>query len=109
MPTTKRSGFRRRAAALLAILTVSSAADASVLTPTVVRRGPADPLAAEVARWSRYLEHDGSGDAMWGQVKESAGPVIARSEQALRDGRRLLALQRLASAWPKPRGERLFR
>ena len=100
MPTKKRSGFRRGAAALLAILPVSIGADASVLTLTAARRGPADPLAAELARWSRYLEHDGSGDAMWVQVKEAAGPVIARSEQALRDGRRFLALQRLASAWP---------
>ena len=64
-----------------------------------------DPLDAEIARWSAYQSGMTSTDEMWTQVKEATGPAMARTEEALRDGRRLLALQRLAatrehlSAW----------
>jgi len=64
-----------------------------------------DPLDAEIARWSAYQSGMTSTDEMWTQVKEATGPAMLRTEEALRDGRRLLALQRLAatrehlSAW----------
>ena len=58
---------------------------------------PQDPLDAEIARWSAYQSGMTSTDEMWNQVKEATGPAMARTEEALRDGRRLLALQRLAS------------
>src|SRR6185295_1258651 len=57
-----------------------------------------DPLAAEVARWSRYLKDTSSTEEVWTQVKEVSEPVLRKTEEALRDGRRLLALQRLAVA-----------
>lgn len=57
-----------------------------------------DPLAAEIQRWSAYVRETKSTDEMWTQVRESAAPALARAAEALRDGRRLLALQRLAPA-----------
>lgn len=60
----------------------------------------ADPLAAEIARWSSYVATHDAKDENWEQVKAAAGPVIAAAKKALADGRRLLALQRLAAARP---------
>ncbi len=59
---------------------------------------PADPVAREVSRWSKLLRENTSKDETWIQIKGASEPLIAGAEQALRDGRRLLALQRLASA-----------
>ena len=59
---------------------------------------PADPVAREIRRWSEKLKASTSKDEMWLQVKQGSEPLLAGAEQALRDGRRLLALQRLASA-----------
>ena len=58
----------------------------------------ADPLRAEIARWSKFVQENKSTDELWGEVKGSAQPALASAQEALRDGRRLLALQRLASA-----------
>ena len=57
-----------------------------------------DPLAREVSRWSQLLRESTSKDETWLQIKGASEPLIAGAQQALRDGRRLLALQRLASA-----------
>ncbi len=57
-----------------------------------------DPLAAEIARWSEFLRTNSRTDEDWIQVKQASEPLMARAEEALRDGRRLLALQRLAAA-----------
>jgi hypothetical protein len=57
-----------------------------------------DPLADEIARWTAFLSTDKGSAAMWEDVKKASGPVLARAEQARRDGRRLLAIQRLAAA-----------
>jgi hypothetical protein len=63
---------------------------------------PADPLAAEIGRWSRYLAtHQApASDEYWPQITAAAAPVMAAAEKALADGHRLLALQRLAAVWP---------
>jgi hypothetical protein len=55
-----------------------------------------DPLAAEIERWSQFLTTNASTDEMWAQVKENSGPALARAQEALHEGRRLLALQRFA-------------
>ena len=58
-----------------------------------------DPLASEIERWSNYLQtHQGAGDPDWPQVKQVTLPAIDAAKQALRDGRRLWALQRLTAA-----------
>ena len=59
-----------------------------------------DPLAAEIERWSAFLRSNPATDEMWTEVKVGSQPLLARAEEALRDGRRLLALLRLAS--PRP-------
>src|SRR5262249_38111989 len=59
---------------------------------------PSDPLAAEIARWSVFLKDHTSTDDTWAQVKETTGPLIARADEALRDGQRLLALLRFSAA-----------
>jgi hypothetical protein len=72
-----------------------------VLGMTVARarepQGKPDPLAAEITRWSAYLRENASKEEMWTQTKEASEPVLRRAEEALRDGRRLLALSRLAA------------
>ena len=57
---------------------------------------PADPLTAEVERWAAFLRGNPAKDELWTQIKEGSEPALARTEAALRDGRRWLALQRLA-------------
>ena len=56
-----------------------------------------DPLAAEIDRWSAYLQSNTSTDETWTQVKGAAGPLIQGAADALRDGRSQLALLRLAT------------
>lgn len=57
-----------------------------------------DPLAAEIERWSAFLRTHQSSDPDWEQVKGITTPVMADAAAALRGGRRLFALQRLAAA-----------
>src|SRR6476646_11032403 len=57
-----------------------------------------DPLALEIDRWSAYARGNTSTDEMWTQVKQATEPALARAADALRDRRRLLALNRLAAA-----------
>jgi hypothetical protein len=60
-------------------------------------QAPPDELAADLARWSAFLAGHTATDDTWKQVKEATTPGLARVEQALRDGRRLLALLRFTS------------
>jgi hypothetical protein len=55
-----------------------------------------DPLEAELARWTSYLQTNPSAHEIWIDVKQMSEPVLARAHDALRDGRRLLALSRFA-------------
>jgi hypothetical protein len=57
-----------------------------------------DLLRAEIERWSAFLRNHPATSEIWGQVKQASEPVLASAEEALRDGRRLLALQRFAAA-----------
>jgi len=57
-----------------------------------------DPIAAEIERWSAFVRDHPSSDETWSQIKSASEPVLARAQEALRDGQKLLALQRLAAA-----------
>lgn len=57
---------------------------------------PADPLTADIRHWEAFLKDNPAQDDIWKQVKQASEPVLARVEQALGDGQRLLALQRLS-------------
>jgi hypothetical protein len=85
-----------RKVSLGALLAIAAATLASAVP--VARPSSSDPIAAEIARWSAFLKNNSSKDEMWTQVKEAVTPVLARAEDALRKGRRLLALQCLAAA-----------
>ena len=81
-------------AAGLFVLAVATLAD-----PRPAEVGRADLLASEIDRWTAYVRGNTSTDEAWTQVKQATEPVLARAGDALRDGRRLLALQRLGAAW----------
>ena len=59
---------------------------------------PADPLATEIAKWQAFLASDKATGDMWADIKPGAGPLLARAEDALKKGQRLLALNRFAVA-----------
>ncbi|MBI3450674.1 MAG: hypothetical protein HY049_17390 [Acidobacteria bacterium] len=88
--TTRRKLFAL-AAALLPLATTVPAAPAAGASA-------ADPLAAEIARWDAFVASNASTDETWAQIKGAVGPVLAKADEALLDGRRLLALNRLAAA-----------
>jgi hypothetical protein len=85
---------RGLAAAFLAL--AASAAAAAPPSAAVA----ADPLAAEVDRWSVYVRTNPSTDEMWLGVKEDMTRSLAQIERDLRAGRRLLAVERLAEVRP---------
>ena len=60
--------------------------------------GDDDPVGAELARLSAFVASTDSSDALWLDVKGVAAPTLERALAALREGRRLLAVQRLAAA-----------
>jgi len=80
------------------------AALAVLAAPLLVLAGAAeskkDPLAADVEHWAKYVQENPSKDEFWTQIKDSVSPAIARTQQALKEERRLLALQRLAGWRP---------
>jgi hypothetical protein len=93
--TTSRITSFVAAAALLALAMFSPGLRAGQSTGQPA--SPAkDPLAAEIQRWSAFLRSDAASRGAWAQVKPGGLAVLSRAEQDLRDGRRLLALHRLA-------------
>lgn len=79
--------MRKAAALLLAVLGTVALATTEV-----------DVLAGEIARLSELVRNDTRSGEIWSDVKKGSGPLLARAESALRAGRRLLAMQRLAVA-----------
>ena len=59
-------------------------------------RAAADPIAAEIARWSAFVKSHSATDEIWKQIKDGSEAMLGRAQDALGAGRRLLALQRLA-------------
>jgi hypothetical protein len=58
-----------------------------------------DPIAAEIARETAVLKTLPESDEFMKQVRDAAGPLLVRADEALRGGRRFVALQRLAPAF----------
>ncbi len=88
-----------RPARRLVLLAAAAVATAS-LASIAAAPPQADPLGAAIASWSDYLKSNTSKDEMWLQIKQGAEPAMGRVEEAMQGGRRLLALQRLASVQP---------
>lgn len=59
---------------------------------------PGDPLAAEIASLKAWLASNTASGEIWNDVRRGSEPMLLRAEAALQDGRRLLALHRLAAA-----------
>lgn len=58
---------------------------------------PPDPLAAEIDRWLEQVQSHPDTDPLWADLKQSSLPALERAREELREGRRLLALERFAS------------
>ncbi|HEX6862701.1 MAG TPA: hypothetical protein VF414_07795 [Thermoanaerobaculia bacterium] len=56
-----------------------------------------DALAEEIARASALLQSHTETQGLWAETRQAAQPVLARAEKDLHAGRRLVAMQRLAS------------
>ncbi len=67
-------------------------------TPPAQDPTSTDPVSVEIQRWSDYIKTNTATDALWTQARQAAEPALGRAAQALSDGRRLLAIQRLAAA-----------
>ena len=78
-------------------IALAASLGAAAVSGTSGAETPPDPLAAELAHWSAFLAGNTSADDTWKQVKDATTPGLARVEQALRGGHRLLALLRLTS------------
>jgi hypothetical protein len=60
---------------------------------------PPDPIAAEIARETAVLKALPESDDWLKQIREAAQPLLVRADEALRAGRRSVALQRLSPAF----------
>jgi len=98
---TKTLARHVRLAGIVALAAVAAPAPLAFATPPAFAAAPEppkDPLAAEIARWKTFAATPGPSGEIWDSVKQGGEPLLLRAEQALAEGRRLLALQRLAAA-----------
>ncbi|MBI1851801.1 MAG: hypothetical protein HYR85_15790 [Planctomycetes bacterium] len=86
---------KHRSLAIAALAVTCSLA--AFLAHAAGQDGKPDPLAADIHRWSDYVKSNTSTDELWAQVKSGAAPILESADQSLRDGRRWLALTRLAA------------
>lgn len=68
------------------------------LSGPVVADEPADPLAAELARWTKVLDQAPADDKLWEDARPALQPILAEASAALEAGHRRLAFYRLAQA-----------
>jgi hypothetical protein len=90
-----RRFFRRLARGSAAIAALGAAF--ALVGAGEPKQGPADPLAAEIDRWSAYLETTTSSDELWDQVKQAVSPLLLKARGDVQSGRRLIALLRLSA------------
>ena len=79
-----------RTPALILVLAASAFATGAATQP--------DPLAAEITRWMSVLASDSRTDPLWLDARKNAEPALAQAEAELKQGRRLVALERLQAA-----------
>ena len=77
--------MRNRLLPVLALLLASASTTAS------------DPLAESIEHWRAFLQTPEASSSTWKDVKAVADQVLPRADDALRHGRRLLALYRFAT------------
>ena len=91
------SASSRRLCLWLAAVLAGAVAVAGCRPSAAADRLAADPLAADIERWSALLRNHPASDQGWARIEQSAQPGLEGAREALRHGRRLLALSRLAS------------
>lgn len=64
----------------------------------VLRAASSDPLADEIAKWQTFLAGDKATGETWSQIKPGVEPLLKRAQDALKQGQRMLALNRFAVA-----------
>lgn len=77
---------------------LSKKSSSSSASSSLSQKSP-DPLAAEIARETAVLKSFPPDDAAFKQIREGSEPLLGRADEALRAGRRLVALQRLAPVY----------
>jgi len=88
----------RRTDATLVFAATAVLAATAVFAASPAAPAAADPLAAEIARLKAILDGAPPEDDFWKQIQGGPGTMLGRAGQALQDGRRFLALQRLGFA-----------
>lgn len=88
----RRHRTHRLAAAVIVLAALAACARAGGPPPAH------DPLAAEVARWSAFLDADTASDGPSVQVRRAVAPAVAQARASLLAGRRLHALLRIGAA-----------
>jgi Spy/CpxP family protein refolding chaperone len=88
----------RRAFFIGAALAISAATLGTQASSRASSRTPADPLADEIDRWSRFAKEHKSSDENWVHIQKATEPALAEARAALAAGRRNFALQRLGAA-----------
>jgi hypothetical protein len=98
MMRAARSSSRGASSALLAILLMTLAAACGGAAQTKPAPATAsDPLAAEIERAAAFLQSDAASQGPWAQVKEGSLRELGRAQDALRAGRRTLAMFRFSA------------
>ncbi|HYG64702.1 MAG TPA: hypothetical protein VEL74_19130 [Thermoanaerobaculia bacterium] len=98
MMPTGRSSSRGRPAALLVLLLMTLAAACGGAAETA--KSPAavsDPLAAEIEQAAAFLQSDAAAQGPWAQSREGSLRELGRAQDALRAGRRTLAMFRFST------------
>jgi hypothetical protein len=88
-PRTPRSLWRPAVESAVALATAAT---------VLVAAGADDPIAAEIARLTALVNGKTSTEETWADARQSSQPTLVRAAEALRDGRRWLALYRLSVA-----------
>ena len=89
--------FRKRVSLATSIALLAVVMPALASGGTGAASDPPDPLAAEIDHWLKVLQSKPDADPMWAEFKPGLQPALERAQEELRNGRRLLALQRLGT------------
>lgn len=88
---------RARGTAHAAVIAIGVGLAATLLLAADRPRESADPLETDLQRWLTYARDTSAADELTTEARRGSGPILERAAQNLREGRRLLALLRLAA------------
>jgi hypothetical protein len=91
------SGFRKSVSVATSIALLAVLVPALAFGGTGAASDPPDPLAAEIERWLAVGQSKPGSDPLLTELKQPNLQPLERAQEALRSGRRLLALQRFGT------------